>query len=280
MKISLIISVYKNVGFLKLVLDALAYQTYTDFEIIISEDGCDEAMRDFVASYKSLQPIRHVTQADEGWRKNRALNRAVQNSRGDYLIFIDGDCVLHHRFIEEHKRLASPHGVVAGKRIKLGPAYTQLYLDSRKDFLVLENKIATELVKLKRDGAQFIEEGVYINPQGLLGFIPRIRSMTHLKGCNMSFYKTALEAINGFDEDYVLPAVGEDADLAWRFRGMGYEMISARNLAVQYHLHHPESWADQSVNLRMMHEKQSRKEYVCRNGLRKLGVQVSDLTAE
>lgn len=255
-----------------MVLDALVYQTYSDFEIIISEDGSNDEMASFVKSYKSLQPITHVTQEDIGWQKNKALNNAVRNSKGDYLIFIDGDCVLHHRFIEEHKQLSDRKGIVAGKRIKLGPAYSKLYLDGRKDFLVLEKMIATQFTKLKADGAKFIEEGVYLNPRGILGFISRLRTMKHLKGCNMSFYKSALEEINGFDEDYTLPAVGEDADLAWRFRGLGYHLISARNRAVQYHLYHTENWTDQTVNLSIMEDKMSRNEFVCSNGLKKFSI--------
>lgn len=270
MKVSLIISVYKNARALKVVLDALAFQTYSDFEIIISEDGSSDEMSSFIKSYKSLQPITHITQEDRGWQKNKALNNAVRTSKGDYLIFIDGDCVLHHRFIEEHKRLSNPGGIVAGKRIKLGPGYSKLYLDGRKDFLVLERMLATQFNKLKADGAKFIEEGVYINPESFLGVIPRLRQMKHLKGCNMSFYKSALKEINGFDEDYKLPAVGEDADLEWRFRGLGYRLISARNRAVQYHLYHPENWSDQTVNLSLMNDKMSRNEFLCLNGLEKI----------
>jgi len=270
MKVSLIISVYKNVDALRVVLDALRYQTFTDFEIIISEDGVHEPMASFTKSYSCLQPIVHLTQPDEGWRKNRALNNAIRNAKGDYLIFIDGDCVLHHRFIEEHRRLASEKGIVAGKRVKLGPLFSKHYLDGRKDFLVLEKMIAVQLNKLKADGAKFIEEGVYINPDGILGVIPKLRQMKHLKGCNMSFHKKAIETINGFDEDYQLPAVGEDADLAWRFKGLGYRLVSARNRAVQYHLFHPENWTDQTMNLQLMAQKQSMLEYVCKNGLRKL----------
>ena len=41
MKASLIISIYKNITDLKVVLDGLVYQTEKDFEIIISEDGFD-----------------------------------------------------------------------------------------------------------------------------------------------------------------------------------------------------------------------------------------------
>ena len=257
-------------------LDALAYQTYTDFEIIISEDGCSSAMAEFVNGYETLQPLTHISQDDEGWRKNRALNNAIRISRGDYLVFIDGDCVLHHRFMEEHKRLSDAKGIVAGKRVKLGPQFSGQYL-KRKDFLVLENEVATQFSKLIADGALFIEEGIYIAPQNLLSFLPRLRPMKHLKGCNMSFHKSTVEAINGFDEDYQQPAVGEDADLQWRFERAGYKLISARNLAVQYHLHHPESWTDQSAGLSMMQVKMTQNKFVCSNGLRKASDLISTI---
>ncbi len=45
MKASLIISIYKNITDLKVVLDGLVYQTEKDFEIIISEDGCDRDVK-------------------------------------------------------------------------------------------------------------------------------------------------------------------------------------------------------------------------------------------
>jgi GT2 family glycosyltransferase len=85
----------------------------------------------------------------------------------------------------------------------------------------------------------------------------------------MSFSKQAMIAINGFDEDYVRPAIGEDIDLTWRFQRAGYTVKSMRNLAVQYHLHHKESWADQDENLRLMLAKQAANLYVCRHGLSK-----------
>ena len=96
--------------------------------------------------------------------------------------------------------------------------------------------------------------------------------MKQLKGCNFSCYKSALEAINGFDEDYILPAIGEDIDLTWRFKGMGYKLFSLRNFAVQYHLHHKENWTDQSENERIMFGKIKENQFVAKNGLLKINV--------
>jgi GT2 family glycosyltransferase len=270
MKVALIISVYKDVSSLKVILDALQFQTFKDFEIVISEDGDSPEMREFVSGYSFSNPVKHITQPDEGWRKNKALNNAVRFSSADYLIFIDGDCVLHHKFIENHLKLSSPSGIVAGKRVKMGPKYSTLFRANIGDLLKLETTVEKEMRGMKKDGAKFYEEAFYFNPSGVLGFIPKIRKMTYLKGCNMSLHKKTIEAINGFDEDYTLPAIGEDTDLTWRFRGLGFHLISARNLAVQYHLYHKENWVEQSENMSIMQKKMMAKEYICKNGLSKI----------
>lgn len=265
MKASLIISVYKNTRDLKVVLDALACQTEKSFEIIISEDGESEEMNKFIKGYSSPFQILHLTQPDEGWRKNRALNNAIRASNTSYLIFIDGDCVLHHRFIENHFRFSDPKSILAGKRVKLGPKFSEK-LRSRP-LLDFEKHFLLHPFSLFKDKVKFFEEGMYINPDSPLSFLAGLRSMKWLKGCNFSCYKDALYAINGFDEDYQKPAIGEDIDLTWRFQGLAYKIVSVRNYAVQYHLHHKENWTSQEENIEMMKRKQALKAYRCENGL-------------
>lgn len=270
MKVSLIISVYKDVSSLRTVLEGLKFQRYKDYEVVVSEDGESEEMREFLRGYDHANSILHLTQPDVGWRKNQALNRAIGQSKGDYLIFIDGDCVLHHRFIENHVGFSRRKRILAGKRVKLGPAFTTRFKERIHELPVLELEVEKERRAMRKDGVKFYEEAFYINPDGPLSFIPSLRKMHQLKGCNMSFYREDIEAINGFDEDYILPAIGEDIDLTWRFKGLGYSLFSMRNLAVQYHLYHRENWTEQTVNLQLMEAKMSLKQYICRNGLKKL----------
>lgn len=270
MKTSLIISVYNNVPFLKTVLDALTYQTIKDFEIIIAEDGEDRNMEKFILHYPFKQSYRHVKQADEGWRKNKCLNKAIEASKGEWLIFIDGDCVPHERFIEMHLRFAKEGVVLAGKRVKLDNKYSSFLLNNCEGITKMQRMLRKKLFLGKGD-IRFIEEGIFISPDGLLSFIPKNRSNEKLLGCNMSFSRKAIYTINGFDEDYVRPAFGEDRDLSWRFRAAGYQHVSLRNMAIVYHLNHPVSWFDQEINLNIFHEKKARNEFVCKNGLIKYG---------
>ena len=266
---SLIISVYNNTEFLRGVLDSVKIQTDQRFEVIISEDGEHEEMKRFLEDYDYDVKIQHLTQEDKGWRKNRALNRAALTAKTDHLIFIDGDCVLHPRFIEFHIKHFHPNYILAGKRIKLDEKTSKWLLSDERNIFKMPTYLKKNIIRLKKRGADFIEEGFFLDPHSLWGFIPKLRTMSNLKGCNMSFSKKALLTINGFDEDYVLPAIGEDIDLQWRFEGMGYKLKSLRNLAVQFHLHHKENWIDQKENIALMKQKQLLKQYYCLNGIEK-----------
>ena len=269
MKASLIISVYKNIDFLKGVLDSLKYQSVKDFEIIISEDGKDARMKDFIDDYPFNQPYRHIFQDDLGWRKNRSLNSAIKAAKTDWLIFIDGDCILHQRFIEMHLHSAKENVVLAGKRVKLDKETSNLILEEKLSVDCIQQHLKRKLI-FGKGQIGFLEEGIFISPKSYLSFIPKFRKNSKLVGCNMSFSKKAIRAINGFDEDYTLPAFGEDRDLSWRFKEAGYQHVSLRNLAIVYHLDHPAGWINQDENLTIYREKRNRNEFVCKNGLLKL----------
>lgn len=269
-KATLIISVYNNVPFLKTILDALTLQTEQNFEIIISEDAEHDSMRDFISSYDFKHDYLHLTQPDEGWRKNRALNNAVRHARSERLIFIDGDSVLHPRFIEMHVKLGSENTILSGKRVKLNPKLSQILLNDPLQAGRMFHRLLPRLIS--HQGCVMAEEGIFVNPNGPLWFVRRIFRINRLTGANISISRSAIESINGFDEDYELPAYGEDADLIWRLKGLGYNFEPVRNTAVQYHLWHKEIWTPNKVHKdhKLAAVKKAANEYICKNGLRKL----------
>lgn len=256
MKATVIISVYKNIEALSAVLYSLEQQTEQDFEVIVSEDGANQAMAQWIANYPSRWSLQHLTQEDTGWRKNRALNRAVLAANTDWLVFIDGDCVLHPRFVEMHIRYSGAGIVLAGKRIKLNPCLSGRLL--RRERLHLLPYL------FWHRGCQCVEEGFYIPLARLLR-----RPVRHLTGSNMSMSRTDLLAVNGFDENYTLPAIGEDYDIEWRLPASGCKIVSLRNLAVQYHLYHKENWIDDTVNMAYFRTVHAANQIVCKNGIRK-----------
>ena len=76
MSISVIISAYKDAHSLDKVLTAYSVQTLIPDEIIIAEDGQSQDIIQLVNKWKPLltSPLLHVTQKDDGFRKNRILN--------------------------------------------------------------------------------------------------------------------------------------------------------------------------------------------------------------
>jgi GT2 family glycosyltransferase len=83
----------------------------------------------------------------------------------------------------------------------------------------------------------------------------------------MSFSREAILSINGFNEDYVRPAIGEDVDIFWRLKAQGYVPISVRNRAIAYHLYHKENWTNQDINKGIMACSRGAGQVICLNGL-------------
>ncbi len=273
-KATLIISIYKNIPFLKTILDSLTLQTEQNFEIIISEDGDDEKVKQFIEEYSFSHPYKHLSQPDNGWNKCAALNNAVLNANADWLIFIDGDSVIHPRFIEMHLRYARPDRIVHGKRVKLNDELSELLMSDVNNIPKIESTLIKMLLTGKKNRTLFVEEGIFINPRGPLGFIARARfsSKRRLIGSNMSLSKKALLEINGFDEDYKAPTTGEDKDIRWRLERLGYKAFSICMIAIQYHLNHPESWnlEIRDKNEKIMFDNMKDNIIYCKNGINKV----------
>jgi len=273
-KTTVIISVYKNTDALRIVIQSLLDQTVLPGEIIISEDGNSEVMKNFVSNLdiKDIKVI-HLTCQDLGWRKNAALNKSIINASNEYLIFIDGDVVPHDRFIEGHLFWSKHKRVCAGKRAEIGENISKLVLSKKITIKELTNNYLFWTIKLHRDKVRHYEDGIYVEPDGFLFkyFISK-KHISYIIGCNFSCYKEDIISINGFDEDYVHPSIGEDVDINWRFRASGIEVVSVRNIANVYHLWHKKGFgADEGkINNKILKNTIVHNKFICSNGIKKL----------
>ena len=77
MKLSVIISTYNAEKWLEKVLIGYSVQTFTDFEVVIADDGSSQATKKLVDSFrhKFKNPIQHIWQPDEGFQKCKILNK-------------------------------------------------------------------------------------------------------------------------------------------------------------------------------------------------------------
>lgn len=269
-KTTLIIAVYKNTAALKILLEAVRAQSVLPDEIIIAEDGEFEGMRALLET-EAFPNLIHLTQTDDGWRKARSLNNAIKKASGDYLIIIDGDCVPHPRFVEGHLACSEPHKVCCGKRCELGETITQQIYGNTLCVADLTKHYVFHALSHYQAKTRHYEEGIYLPYTGWLYRFLKNRHVRYIIGCNYSCYKKDMMAINGLDEDYTKPSVGEDIDLGWRFRGLGIELKSCRNAANIYHLYHKKNFNSDTLkeNDAILKRNFDVNRYVCRNGLEK-----------
>ncbi len=270
MKVTVIVSVYKDVEALELILESLFSQTYKDFEILVSEDCQSDEMKIFLSRYNDR--VKHISQEDNGWRKNIALNNAIRNATGDYLIFLDGDIIPYKNFVQMHIEQREENKFLSGRRSELGPFFSKLIRKKIIHFRWIENLYLPLLPFILLDRAKHAEEGIFFKPGSYLErkFNGKKKKDMMLVGCNFSCFKKDLEKINGFDEDYEGPSVGEDVDLSWRFAHFGITSKSVRYIANTFHLYHGRNWGSYfDENNRILDEKRARKEYFCKNGLLK-----------
>ncbi len=258
--ISIIVSVYKNLDFLELVLMSLERQKYKEFEVIIAEDANENSMKEFIKNYSmnSKLKITLVSQEDIGFRKNKILNKAIFSSLGDKLIFIDGDCVLHKNFIFEYAKRLKNKMCYFGRRAHPSKRITEKLISTKK--LVWTNIFILLLTSTRR------KEEVFYIP-----WVKTTNRKEHIYGCNFGVMKSDLFEINGFDEDYEGPYFGEDTDLEMRLRKNGVKFECIKHKAVQYHLYHSKGdrKKDWENNEKLYNDKNNSNIVYCLNGIDK-----------
>ncbi len=106
MKYSIIVPVYNRPDEVDELLQSLTEQTLKDMEVIIVEDGSSQPCENIVHRYAGKLQLRYYTKENSGPGQTR--NFGAEHSQGEYLIFLDSDCVLPPDFLkvvdEELKR--------------------------------------------------------------------------------------------------------------------------------------------------------------------------------
>lgn len=268
---SVIISFYNKTGWLKLLLSALERQTLKNFEVIIADDGSEEiAVREIKQIIKSSPlSIQHLWHPDEGFRKTLMLNKAIMSSRSDYLIFIDGDCIPHYRFVENHVRLRQPEYALAGRRVNMSEKISTLLSEEKIRNGFLEKYFFLRLLFDSIFGkSRDVEKGIHISSPYLNIFAGTYNKT--ILGCNFSIFKKDLLELNGFDERYHHPGVGEDTEINFRINNKGMKVFQPKFALVQYHLWHPRlSREKEPENLALLDETLKNKYIATPYGINK-----------
>ncbi|MDE1171158.1 MAG: glycosyltransferase family 2 protein [Verrucomicrobium sp.] len=226
MKISLVLTTYEQPVSLAKCLDSIAAQTRLADEVAVADDGSGEETARVIASFSAKYPfpVHHVRQERDGYRKTRIFNQALARTRGEYVIFLDGDSVPHHRFVEDHEALAEPGVWVQGRRAFVKEEYVPRFTP---DFgCVLAYALSGKMTGLAK---------AFRLP------FPRVRRNRELRGilgCNLGIWRADLDVVNGYDETYT--GFGrEDSDLGARLFHLGRDRKNVHGRAILYHMNHP-----------------------------------------
>jgi glycosyltransferase involved in cell wall biosynthesis len=245
--LSVVITTYNRPDALAAVLAACFLQDDKNFEIIIADDGSTANTRDCVARLAAGAPVpvKHVWQPDDGFRAAMARNRGTLAATGDYIIFLDGDCVPQRDFIARHRALAQQGFLVSGSRILLSQALTERALRDGIDVAGLS--IVERLrLRLAGDMNKFLQTVVRWPD---VGRVRRKFSWRRIKSCNLGVWKADLMAVNGFDESFT--GWGhEDSDLVVRLFHAGVLRKDGAMATEVLHLWHTEAERDQASSNR------------------------------
>lgn len=234
--ISVLLTTYNWPEALSLCLQSLQKQTDQNFEIIICDDGSTKETQELVEQFQKESPVKisYLWQEDMGFRKTLILNKGIQASAGNYLVFLDGDCITQSDFVEQHRKLAEKNFLVTGSRILCNQKLTQELCKKlnwneniikhhsliwRLSFQI--NKLLPLFIKLPNHPFRKYSKFVW----------------KRIKGCNMACWKSDALSISGFDES--LTGWGhEDADFVFRLQDYGIKRKSGAWATEVLHLWH------------------------------------------
>ena len=252
--ISILLATYNWPQALKLCLESLGTQTDLDFEIIIADDGSSVATKNVIEDIQASFPVKitHLWQEDQGFRKTRILNQAIEAACGEYLVFLDGDCIVQPDFIAQHRTLSQANHLVTGSRVLLSDKLSKKLLSwLRWDFkkftgALLSYRLSGDInkywpLKIK------LGDGAWRNHKK---FVWR-----RIKGCNMACWRADAQAIGGFDE--TMTGWGhEDADFVFRLQNKGVIRKSGSWSTEVLHLYHRiNDQSNAAENARRVREK-------------------------
>ncbi|HEX4646191.1 MAG TPA: glycosyltransferase, partial [Verrucomicrobiae bacterium] len=184
-KVSVVVASYNGARTLDACLASLGKLNYPDYEVILVDDGSTDNTPEIAQRFPGVKTIRQTNQG-----LSVARNVGIAAGAGEVIAFTDSDCRADEDWLYY---LVSD--LLNGNFTGIGG----------HNFLPPEDS--------------FVAAAVLVSPGGPAHVMLTDREAEHIPGCNMAFYKWALEEIGGFDP--VFRKAGDDVDVCWRLRELG-----------------------------------------------------------
>src|ERR1700722_8333049 len=182
-RISVVVACYQGARTLKACLDSLERLNYDDYEVILVDDGSTDETPQIAAAHPKVRCFRHETNLGLSVARNTGIAAAT----GEIIAFTDADCRADEDWLYY---------------------LTGTLLDTNFAGIGGPNLLPPE------DSS--VAAAVLVSPGGPAHVMLTDREAEHIPGCNMAFYKWALENVGGFDP--IFWRAGDDVDLCWRLQ--------------------------------------------------------------
>ncbi len=187
-KVSVVVACYNGARTLKACLDSLFQLNYPYYEVILVDDGSEDATPQIARLYSKLRCIRQ-----KNYGLSVARNTGISMAEGEIVAFTDADCRADEDWLYY---LAGD--LERGEFVGIGGPNLLPPEDSP------------------------VAAAVMASPGGPAQVMLTDRIAEHIPGCNMAFYKWALNEIGGFDP--IFTKAGDDVDVCWRIQAKGYKI--------------------------------------------------------
>ena len=194
MKYSLIIPLYNRPDETEELLKSLTLQHYKEpFEVVVVEDGSSVPSEAIVNRYKDQLNLKYFTKPNSGPGLSR--NYGADRASGEYLIFLDSDCIIPENYLKEVDDAVDKYGL----EVFGGPD------KAHHSFTAIQKSINYAMTSF------FTTGGIRNKASGMEKFHPR--------SFNMGIKKQAFEQLGGFAN----LRFGEDIDFSIRLMKHGFK---------------------------------------------------------
>src|SRR5881398_448178 len=197
--VSVIVCSYNGGRTLAACLDSLGRLNYSDYEIILIDDGSTDDTRDIAEQFPH---VRYIYQENHGL--SHARNTGAAAAKGEVFAYTDSDCMADVDWLYYliGTLLSCDYAGVGGPNV---PPPAQ----------------------------NWIQACVAAAPGGPSHVLLTDIVAEHVPGCNMAFYRWAFENIGGFDAEY--HKAGDDVDFCWRLQQAGCVIAFSATAIVWHH---------------------------------------------
>ena len=182
--VSVIVCTHNGSSTIRDCLEGVEQLDYPDLEVIVVDDGS----KDGTAAVAESFDVQLIRTANLGL--SSARNTGIGAARGDIVAFLDDDSVPDRHWLRYlvSELLENDHAGVGGPNIPPSHART-------------------------------VPQAIACGPGGPIHVLLTDKVAEHIPGCNMAFWKDALEEVGGFDPRFRV--AGDDVDICWSLQERG-----------------------------------------------------------